>query len=186
MGRIHGSQASKDLEGSPPKSHFILPSGEHVPHFLLFTLATLPRSDWIIVQSIIDAEQHPKLQAVLSRHTFTAFVADSEHLCDYLLAPPLSSGKHHTADHRIQEVSLRPKTRSFASYKSAGGNTANSTTRDGDILVLEGFEHSIKTASNVGKGPSISPSGSSGAVIYPFTYSVPNPEHPQPRTRDQP
>ena len=56
MGRIHGSQASKDLEGSHPQSHFILPSGEHVPHLLLFTLATLPRSDRTIVQSVIGAE----------------------------------------------------------------------------------------------------------------------------------
>ena len=160
-------QTSNDLKGSQPQSYFNVPSCEDIPHFMLFNLATLPRSDRNIVQGIIDAEQRPKLQAVLSRHTFTAFVADSGHLCDYLLAPPMSFWKRHTAEYRIHEVSLRPETGPFTAYKSAASNTANPATRSGDILIIEGFKNSIKTAFKGGKGTSILPRG----------FSVQSPVH---------
>ncbi|KAM0798837.1 hypothetical protein BDR22DRAFT_857965 [Usnea florida] len=161
------NQASNDLEGIHRQSYFILPSGEHIPQVLLSNLATLPRFDRMTVQGVIDAQQPSKLQAVLSRHTSTTFVADSGPMCDYLLPPLVSFDTHNTTDYRIQAVPLRPKTRSFALHESAASNTAKSATCNGDILVLESFKNSTKAAFNVCKRNSILPSG----------ISAPTPDH---------
>ena len=167
------SQASNDLEGIHRQSYFILPSGEHIPQILLSNLATLPRFDRINVQGIIDAQKPSKLQAVLSSHTFTTFVADSAPLCDYHLPPTTSFDEHHTADYRNQEVSLKPGTGSFASYESAARDTAKSTECNGGILVLEGFKNSTNTAFNVCKGNPISPSGFSARSPVHSSYHFP-------------
>ena len=166
-------QASNDLESSHRQLYFILPSGEHIPQVLPSNLATRPRFDRINVQDIIDAQQPAKLPAFLSRYTFTAFVADSGHRCDYLLPPSISFGKHHTADYRIQAVPLRPKPGSFTSYKSAASKTAKSATRNGEIFVLKAFKNSFKTASNVCKGNSISPSGFSAQPSVHSSIHIP-------------
>ena len=175
------NQASNDLEGIHRQSYFILSSGEHIPQVLLSNLARLPRFDRMTVQGIIDAQKSSKLQAILSRHTSTTFVADSGPMCDYLLPPLMSFDEHHAAEYRIQKASLRPRIGSFALYESDASNTAESATCNGDILVLEGFKNSTKAAFNVCKRDSILPS-----VACSFEYSLPNPERLQPRTRDQP
>lgn len=106
-------RTSSDLRGCHPQSALILPIGEPVAHSLLLSVALLPKSDRVAVQGRTGQKEFPKLQDILSRHSFTASVADPEYICDVLVVHTVSVRKHLAADEGIHMVSSGPETGPF-------------------------------------------------------------------------